>query len=104
MPNAGKFLVDTDKGQNKVTKYRNEIKNVLFETKDNYGKSTNMHIDFRLLFKILTSSVVPRVGSSDQISWDLKHLLLFLVQGVQLNLPAYLFHFLCGYIKKTQEK
>jgi hypothetical protein len=63
MPNAGKFLVDTDKGQNKVTKYRNEIKNVLFETKDNYGKSTNMHIDFRLLFKILTSSVVPRVGA-----------------------------------------
>ncbi|WJX91668.1 hypothetical protein P8452_73407 [Trifolium repens] len=63
-----------------------------------------MYIDFRLLFKILTSSVVPRVGSSDQISWDLKHLLLFLVQGVQLNLPAYMFHFLYGYIKNTQEK
>jgi hypothetical protein len=104
VPNTGKFLIDIDKGQNKITKYRNKIKNVLFETKDNYGKSTNMHIDFRLLFKILTSSVVPKVGSSDQISWDLKHLQLFLVQGVQLNLPAYLFHFLCGCIRNTQVK
>jgi hypothetical protein len=104
VPNSGKFLVDTDKGSNKVTIYRSEIKNILFETRDNYGKSTNMYIDFRLLFKILTSSVVPRVDGLDQISWDLKHLLLFLVQGVQLDLPAYLFHFLCGYIKNTQEK
>ncbi|MCH79291.1 hypothetical protein A2U01_0000037 [Trifolium medium] len=104
VPNAGKFLVDTDKGKSKVTKYRDEIKELLFDNKTDYGKSTNMHMYVRMLFKIITSSIVPRVGSSDQISWDLKHVLLFLVKGEKINLPAYLFHFLCIYIKNTKEK
>jgi hypothetical protein len=104
VPNKGKFLIDTDKGKTKITKYQSEIKDLLFLNKEDYGKSTNLHLNVRILFKILTSSIIPRVGGADQISWDLKHFLLFLLKGEPINLPTYIFHFLCLYIQNTKEK
>jgi hypothetical protein len=83
LPNSGKFLIDTNKGKTKITKYQSKIKDLLFANKEDYGKSTNLHMNVRILFKILTSSIVPRVGGSDQISWDLKHFLLFYLRKNQ---------------------
>jgi hypothetical protein len=103
IPNEGFFQVDTDKPP-PLTKHRAEIKDTLYEDPTHMGRTSGLFKVAKLLHKILLSTIIPRVGGTDQISWDQRHLLLFLVKGTKLNLPAYLFHYLCTYIRNTTEK
>ncbi|XP_050920137.1 uncharacterized protein LOC127137753 [Lathyrus oleraceus] len=61
----------------------------------------NMHKDFKLLFKILIGCLIPREGSTDQISWDYKHFILYLKNEYKINLSAYIFNHLCEAIKDS---
>jgi hypothetical protein len=104
IPAEGKFFINTDKPPPFI-KYRNVIKETLYEvpTQTQLGKTSGLHKNVRLLHKILISTIIPRVGGSDQVSWDQRHMLLFLVKRIKMNLPAYLFHFLCTYVNNTTE-
>lgn len=55
---------------NDGTKFSSEIKPNLSENQKDFGKVKNLHLPFRLLFKIIISSLIPKEGSSYQISWD----------------------------------
>jgi rRNA maturation protein Nop10 len=103
IPAEGKFFINTDKPP-PFTKYRNAIKENLYEVQTQLGKTSGLHKNVKLLHKILISTIIPRVGGSDQLSWDQRHMLLFLLKGTQMNLPAYLFHYLCSYVNNTTEQ
>lgn len=38
-------------------------------------------------------------GNTDQISWDHKYFIFYLVNEDKINLPAYIFHHICEAIK-----
>ncbi|XP_050916763.1 uncharacterized protein LOC127131923 [Lathyrus oleraceus] len=47
------------------TKFASEIKANLSENQKYFGKVKNLYLPFRLLFKIIISSLIPREGCSD---------------------------------------
>ncbi|MCI28962.1 hypothetical protein A2U01_0050166, partial [Trifolium medium] len=47
-------------------------------------------------------SFFPRVGGTDQVSWDHRHFIYFLTAGRKMNLAAYIFHHLCRSILSAQ--
>lgn len=61
----------------------------------------NLHLPFRLLFKIIITCLIPEEGSSYQISWDHKYFLWFLINKQPLNLSAYISHHLYESIKDS---
>lgn len=86
------------------TKFSSEIKENHFKNQNDYEKVKNLHLQFRLLFKIIISSLVLGEGSFDQILWDNKHFLWFMINDQPLNLSAYIFHHLCKstrYLRST---
>lgn len=58
-----------------------------------------MKDEFKLLFKILINCLIPREGSTYQISWDHKHFIFYLKNEDKINLSAYIFNHLCEAIK-----
>ncbi|MCI07100.1 hypothetical protein A2U01_0028163, partial [Trifolium medium] len=56
----------------------------------------------RLLVRIMFGSFFPRVGGTDQVSWDHRHFIFFLTTGRRMNLAAYIFHHLCRSIMTAQ--
>lgn len=68
-----------------------------------FGKVKNMKTDFKLLFKILIGRMIPREDNSNQISWDHRHFIFYLVNKYNINLPAYIFHNLCEAIKESKK-
>ncbi|MCI20620.1 hypothetical protein A2U01_0041782 [Trifolium medium] len=81
--------------------YREAIKKNMFIIEEALGKSKSMNDNCRVLFKILISSILPREGGVDTISWEHKHLLYFLLSGHKINLAECLFEHLCGAIKDS---
>ncbi|WJX18669.1 hypothetical protein P8452_08446 [Trifolium repens] len=63
-----------------------------------------MHLKLRLLFRILIGSIIPRDGATDQISWDHKNFLYFLVNETRMNLDAYIFNHLYKSIQSCFKK
>lgn len=61
----------------------------------------NTRIEYKLMFTILIGCLIPREESSDQISWDHKNFIWFLVNKELINLPAYIFHHMCEVIKEN---
>lgn len=99
-PNSGRFVVGTKDNSPEA----NAIKwcLCLFNNDDNLGSSDkvkNMKREFRLLFKILIGCVIPREGSTGQISWDHKHFIFYLKSEDGINLSSYIFNHLCEAIK-----
>ena len=76
-----------------------EINQKLFDGKPS-EKVCNLSNTHKLLFKIMNSSIFPRMGSKDQISLDHKHFLYWLTEKLKINLPRYIFRNLCDSIKK----
>ncbi|MCI02186.1 hypothetical protein A2U01_0023218, partial [Trifolium medium] len=66
------------------------------------NKVMDMKEEQRLLVKIMFSSIFPRRGGPDQISWDHKHFTYFLTVGRKINLAAYIFNHLCTSIRIAQ--
>lgn len=61
--NEGRRVFNTQESKKEVKL----IKSSMF-LKEDFGKVKNMHISYRLLFKILIGCLIPRGGSTDQIS------------------------------------
>lgn len=59
------MCVQNTKESNKEAK---SIKSSMFLTSKDFGKVKNMHIAYKLLFKIIIGCLIPREGSIDQIS------------------------------------
>ncbi|MCH80290.1 hypothetical protein A2U01_0001056 [Trifolium medium] len=81
------------------TQYRDAVKNELFREDGLTGKSKTMKDKFVVLFKIFISSMIPRRGGTDTISWEHKHFLYFLEKGIKTNLLDLIFETLCQAIK-----
>lgn len=88
-PNSGRFVIGIKVNSSEV----DAIKWCLFEDGDNlcshdFGKVKNMKDEFRLLIKILINFLIPREGTTDQISWYHKHFIFYLKNEDKINLPA----------------
>lgn len=79
------------------------IKTMLFVYYDDFGKVKNMKTPYTLLFKILIGCLIPREGSIDQISWDHRHFIWYLVNKDKINMSGYIFHHLCEDIKESKK-
>ncbi|MCI05834.1 hypothetical protein A2U01_0026887, partial [Trifolium medium] len=76
----------------------------MFINEEALGKAKSMNDNCRVLFKILISSILPREGGVDTISWEHKHFLYFLLSDHKINLADCLFEHLCGAIKDSTNK
>ncbi|MCH82653.1 hypothetical protein A2U01_0003464, partial [Trifolium medium] len=79
--------------------YRDAIKKELYEDESLIGKSKGLKDKCLVLFKIFISSIVPRSGGTDTISWEHKHFIYFLLKGKKINLLDLLFESLCQVIR-----
>ncbi|MCI27924.1 hypothetical protein A2U01_0049124, partial [Trifolium medium] len=84
--------------------YRENIKKDMFIDLKLLGKSKGMNDECRVLFKILLSSILPRTGGLDTISWEHMHFIYFLLKGKKINLAECLFDHLCSAIREGNFK
>ncbi|CAJ2657511.1 unnamed protein product [Trifolium pratense] len=70
------------------------------------GKVKGLTDVCRVLFKIILAAISPRVGGTDTISWNHRHLIYFLLKGMKVNLGEYFFERICEAIfsSKSQRK
>ncbi|CAJ2645698.1 unnamed protein product [Trifolium pratense] len=70
------------------------------------GKVKGLTDECRVLFKIILSTISPRVGGTDTISWPHRHLIYFLLTERKVNLGKYFFERICEAIfqSKSQRK
>lgn len=105
MSNIGRFNINTKESSQEP----DMIKTRLFELSENtstsseFGKVKNMKTTYKLLFKILIGCLISREGSTDQISWDHKHFIWYIVNEENINLHGYIFHHLCETIKDNNK-
>lgn len=100
VPNSERFMLNTKENSPEAQ----AIKRFLFKNSGNScsydsGNVKNMQKDFKLLFKILISCLIPREGSIDQISWDHMYFIFYLKNEDKINLSAYIFNHLYEDIK-----
>ncbi|CAJ2641629.1 unnamed protein product [Trifolium pratense] len=70
------------------------------------GKVKGLTEECRVLFKIILSTISPRVGGTDTISWPHRHLIYFLLTERKVNLGKYFFERICEaiFLSKSQRK
>ncbi|CAJ2648425.1 unnamed protein product [Trifolium pratense] len=86
-----KLLDLEDKAKNldlyeKDEKYREALLHKMFKDLKAKGKVKGMTEECRVMFKIIISSITPRTGGTDTISWTHRHLIYFLLTGQRINL------------------
>ncbi|MCI28141.1 hypothetical protein A2U01_0049341, partial [Trifolium medium] len=59
---------------------------------------------YKLLFKVLIKSIVPREGGEPHMSWVQRHILLMLIEEEQIHLPTYIFNRLCEAVEEGSQK
>jgi hypothetical protein len=84
--------------------YKEAIDQDLYETKGDYGKVTNLKVEFIVAFRIMSASIFTRSGGSDTISWPHMHFLFFMLKKVKINLVACMFDHLCSCITEGHHK
>lgn len=97
--NEGIYVTNT-KESSKEAKL---IKSSFFLNSEDFGNVKNMHISYRLLFKILIGCLIPKEVSTYKISWDHRHFIWFLVNRQKINLVAYIFNHLREAIKERHK-
>ncbi|CAJ2647315.1 unnamed protein product [Trifolium pratense] len=102
LDNFGLVLDDFEKD----TRFRDELLNKLYLDKKLKGKAKGMTEECRVLFKIILSTICPRVGGTDTISWSHRHLIYFLLTERKVNLGKYFFERICEaiFLSKSQRK
>src|SRR4030042_1227319 len=98
-PNAGMCLI----GTNGSFEWVKEIVKELHDGRDS-DNLKDMALEHRVLYKIVLASILPKDGSTDQMPWDHKHLMMFLIKNYPVNFPEYMFHHLCQSLRETQSK
>ncbi|XP_045791776.1 uncharacterized protein LOC123886505 [Trifolium pratense] len=90
----------------KETTYRKDLLHRMFLDEKLKGKVKGMTDECRVLFKIIISSICPRLGGTDTISWTHRHLIYFLLTQKKVNLGDYLFERVCEaiFLSKSQRR
>ncbi|MCI45893.1 hypothetical protein A2U01_0067132, partial [Trifolium medium] len=92
LSNSGVFLTYSSKAGGKSDYVKRIAEHCYVDEKSvTSNKVAEMREEQRLLVKIMFSSIFPRRGGTDQISWDHKHFIYFLTVGRRINLAAYIF-------------
>ncbi|CAJ2645748.1 unnamed protein product [Trifolium pratense] len=102
LDNSGLVLDDFEKD----TRFREELLHRMCIDMKLKGKVKGLTDECRVLFKIILSSISPRVGGTDTISWPHRHLIYFLLTERKVNLGKYFFERICEAIfqSKSQRK
>ncbi|CAJ2628114.1 unnamed protein product [Trifolium pratense] len=102
LDNSGLVLDDFEKD----TRFRDELLHRMCIDMKLKGKVKGLTDECRVLFKIILSSISPRVGGTDTISWPHRHLIYFLLTERKVNLGKYFFERICEAIfsSKSQRK
>ncbi|PNX60221.1 hypothetical protein L195_g060078, partial [Trifolium pratense] len=87
LTNSGMILDNFEK----ETRFREDLLHKMFTDLKLKGKVKGMSDECRVLFKIIISSICPRLGGTDTISWPHRHLIYFLLTQRKVNLGDYLF-------------
>ncbi|PNX62123.1 hypothetical protein L195_g052811, partial [Trifolium pratense] len=90
----------------KDTRYREDLLHRMFVDFNQKGKVKGITDECRVLFKIIISSICPRLGGTDTISWPHRHLIYFLLTQRKVNLGDYLFERVCEaiFLSKFQRR
>ncbi|PNY08865.1 hypothetical protein L195_g005402 [Trifolium pratense] len=106
-----KLLDLEDSGKNldmfeKDDRYREALLHKMFHDLSAKGKVKGITEECRVFFKIIISSITPRTGGTDTISWTHRHLIYFLLTNKKFNLGDYLFERICEaiHLSKTQKR
>ncbi|CAJ2634777.1 unnamed protein product [Trifolium pratense] len=102
LDNSGLVLDDFEKD----TRFRDELLHRMCIDMKFKGKVKGLTDECRVLFKIILSTISPRVGGTDTISWPHRHLIYFLLTERKVNLGKYFFERVCEAIfsSKSQRK
>ncbi|CAJ2638234.1 unnamed protein product [Trifolium pratense] len=100
--NSGLVLDDFEKD----TRFREELLHRMCIDMKLKGKVKGLTEECRVLFKIILSTISPRVGGTDTISWPHRHLIYFLLTERKVNLGKYFFERICEaiFLSKSQWK
>ncbi|PNX88526.1 hypothetical protein L195_g044632 [Trifolium pratense] len=90
----------------KDTRYREDLLHRMFVDFNQKGKVKGITDECRVLFKIIISSICPRLGGTDTISWPHRHPIYFLLTQRKVNLGDYLFERVCEaiFLSKSQRR
>ncbi|CAJ2672550.1 unnamed protein product [Trifolium pratense] len=90
----------------KDTRFREELLHRMCIDMKLKGKVKGLTEECRVLFKIILSTISPRVGGTDTISWPHRHLIYFLLTERKVNLGKYFFERICEaiFLSKSQRK
>ncbi|XP_045791417.1 uncharacterized protein LOC123886122 [Trifolium pratense] len=90
----------------KDTRFREELLHRMCIDMKLKGKVKGLTEECRVLFKIILSTISPRVGGTDTISWPHRHLIYFLLTERKVNLGKYFFERICEaiFLSKSQWK
>ncbi|CAJ2661580.1 unnamed protein product [Trifolium pratense] len=91
LTNSGLILDNFEKD----TTYRKDLLHRMCVDMQLKGKVKGMTDECKVLFKIIISSICPRVGGTDIISWPHRHLIYFLLTEKKVNLGDYFFERIC---------
>ncbi|XP_045809769.1 uncharacterized protein LOC123904122 [Trifolium pratense] len=102
LTNSGMILDNFEKD----TRFREDLLHRMFTELKLKGKVKGMTDECRVLFKIIISSICPRLGGTDTISWPHRHLIYFLLTDRKVNLGDYLFERVCEaiFFSKSQRR
>ncbi|XP_045798065.1 uncharacterized protein LOC123892318 [Trifolium pratense] len=90
----------------KDTRFREDLLHRICVDMTLKGKVKGLTDECRVLFKIILSSISPRVGGTDTISWTHRHLIYVLLTERKVNLGDYFFERICEaiFLSKSQRK
>src|SRR4030066_399812 len=98
VPSGGLFVT----GQKGDSEFADKIEATLHEGRPS-KKVIDMATEHRIIYKIVLGCLLPRESSADQMSWDHKHFMTFLLSKYPIDLPAYIFQHLCYSINETKK-
>jgi len=90
----GMFMVNTGKTRDWVSK----IYLTMHEGRESQ-KAIHIENEYRMLHKLTLMCFMPREGGTTYMSWDHKHFLYLFINKYPINLPAYIFNYLCTSIR-----
>ncbi|CAJ2640633.1 unnamed protein product [Trifolium pratense] len=100
LDNSGLVLDDFEKD----TRFREELLHRMCIDMKLKGKVKGLTDECRVLFKIILSTISPRVGGTDTISWPHRHLIYFLLTERKVNLGKYFFERICEAIFQSKSQ
>jgi len=91
----GLFMVGTNKKSGLVSR----IHSTLYEGRES-EKTIDMRDEHMVMYKMILMCFMPREGSTEYMSRDHKTFMTFMVNKYPINLPSYIFNYMCTSINE----